>query len=235
MIEKIKSVHNPLTIIAIFAALAEIAGTIALATVSEQQQNIFIWFVMLFPTFLVSCFFLTLNFNPKVLYAPSDFRDEENFLNILNGTRKVTSNLKTIDNNIKNLRGEIHSQKLNEEKIELESNHQKLMDLLEQELLSLQNQIEKTRESAEDISSDLSLGEYPRSSLQAEILHFLSKTEEPIDVEELSNFVGRSQKSILRALERLENRGIVETVPILESGDFEKMCVQLSKSKQEKK
>ena len=35
---------------------------------------------MLFPVFLVGIFFLTLNFNHKVLYAPSDYKNEDNFL-----------------------------------------------------------------------------------------------------------------------------------------------------------
>lgn len=86
MIEKIKRINNPLTIIAIFAALAEIASTFALATLEPELQKVFIWFVMGFPTVLVVLFFLTLNFNPKVLYAPSDFKNEENFLSTFLGT-----------------------------------------------------------------------------------------------------------------------------------------------------
>lgn len=38
---------------------------------------------MLFPFALIAVFFLTLNFNHRVLYAPSDFKDEDNFVNIL--------------------------------------------------------------------------------------------------------------------------------------------------------
>jgi hypothetical protein len=85
MIEKIKPVSNPLTIIAIFAALAEVAGTVAIATVDKSLQGIFIWFVMGFPVLLVTAFFLTLNFNSRVLYAPSDFKKEELFLELTFG------------------------------------------------------------------------------------------------------------------------------------------------------
>lgn len=85
MIERMRKISNPLTIIAIFAALAEIAGTMALATVASHLQSVFLWFVMLFPCLLVILFFATLNFNPKVLYAPSDFRDEKHFLYTLSG------------------------------------------------------------------------------------------------------------------------------------------------------
>jgi hypothetical protein len=80
MLEQIKSVSNPLTIIALFAALAEVAGTVAIKLVAPELQSTFIWFVMIFPTLIVALFFITLNFNAKVLYAPSDFKDEANYL-----------------------------------------------------------------------------------------------------------------------------------------------------------
>lgn len=86
MAEKSISVNNPLTVVGIFAALAEVAGTIALGTVDKAIQATFVWFVMGFPVLLLVFFFLTLNFNPKVLYAPSDFRDERYFLSTLSGT-----------------------------------------------------------------------------------------------------------------------------------------------------
>jgi hypothetical protein len=82
MIENIKGVQNPLTIIAIFAGLAEISGTGILPFIREVNQGTYIWFLMIFPVFLVFLFFLTLNFNPKVLYSPSDFRDESNYMRI---------------------------------------------------------------------------------------------------------------------------------------------------------
>lgn len=79
MIEKIGPIKNPLTIIAVFAAISEISGTIVLPLIAPEHQSKFIWFVMLFPAMLVCLFFATLNWNHKVLYAPSDFDDENNF------------------------------------------------------------------------------------------------------------------------------------------------------------
>lgn len=79
MVEKIGTIKNPLTIIAIFAAIAEISGTIVLPFIAEANQGTYVWFLMIFPLLLVLLFFLTLNFNHKVLYAPSDFKDEGNF------------------------------------------------------------------------------------------------------------------------------------------------------------
>ncbi|MFH1302661.1 MAG: hypothetical protein ABIK07_16485, partial [Planctomycetota bacterium] len=93
MIGKIKRVHNPLTVIAIFAALAEVAITVSLATIDPSIQATFVWFVMFFPVFLVGSFFLTLNFNPKVLYSPSDFRKDETFEKLIAGTKRIDEDL----------------------------------------------------------------------------------------------------------------------------------------------
>jgi len=73
-------VSNPLTIVAIFAGTAETFATGALVVLPEPMQAIFIYFVMFFPILIVTCFFLTLIFKPQSLYAPSDFTDEEHFL-----------------------------------------------------------------------------------------------------------------------------------------------------------
>jgi hypothetical protein len=83
MIEKIKGVGNPLTIIAIFAALAEVMGTVSLRLIDKSLQPTFIWFLIIFPCLLVVLFFLTLNFNTRSIYAPSDFRDEYIFKSLM--------------------------------------------------------------------------------------------------------------------------------------------------------
>lgn len=79
MIEKIGTIKNPLTIIAIFAAIAEISGTGVLPFISYGNQGTYIWFLIIFPLLLILLFFITLNFNSKVLYAPSDFQNEDNY------------------------------------------------------------------------------------------------------------------------------------------------------------
>lgn len=83
MIEKIGHIKNPLTVIAIFAAIAEISGTTILPFIEPENQGVYVWFLMFFPIFLVGIFFLTLNLNYKVLYAPSDYKNEDNFLKSL--------------------------------------------------------------------------------------------------------------------------------------------------------
>lgn len=82
MLEKVGHIKNPLTVIAIFAAIAEISGTGILPFIEPENQKVYVWFLMLFPVFLVGVFFLTLNFNHKVLYAPSDYKDEKYFVDL---------------------------------------------------------------------------------------------------------------------------------------------------------
>jgi hypothetical protein len=83
MLEKFQAVKNPLTVIAVFAGLAEVSGTTVLPLIDKDVQHIYVWFLMFFPVILVTLFFLTLNFNHKTLYAPSDFRDDEGFFRAL--------------------------------------------------------------------------------------------------------------------------------------------------------
>ena len=74
------TIKNPLTIIAIFAGIVEISSTTVLPFIALDIQNIYIWFLIGFPTLLVVCFFITLNFNNTVLYAPSDYKEDKSFL-----------------------------------------------------------------------------------------------------------------------------------------------------------
>jgi hypothetical protein len=109
MVENLKKINNPLTIIAIFAALAEINATIALSFIAPTLQPVFIWFVIGFPTLLVLLFFITWNFNPKVMYAPTDFKHEENFLTTLRGVT-LNKSLNVNKNNIEAIQQEFKLQ-----------------------------------------------------------------------------------------------------------------------------
>lgn len=77
-------VKNPLSVIAIFASVAEISGAAVLPHVSSENQQLYIWFLMSFPFALVLLFFATLNWNHKALYAPSDYKSDESFLEGVN-------------------------------------------------------------------------------------------------------------------------------------------------------
>lgn len=79
MIEKIGHIRNPLSIVAIFAGISEISATGVLPFIDPATQRIYIWFLILFPFFLVALFFATLIFKREVLYGPSDYKNEDNF------------------------------------------------------------------------------------------------------------------------------------------------------------
>jgi hypothetical protein len=71
---------SPLSIIAIFAATIEASALASLPLLEENNQYIYTWFLIGFPPFLTLLFFVTLNFNNRALYSPSDFTDQENFI-----------------------------------------------------------------------------------------------------------------------------------------------------------
>ncbi|WP_371922254.1 MULTISPECIES: hypothetical protein [Pseudomonas] len=64
--------RSPLTIIAIFAGIIEASALASLPFLSEESQTTYTWFLVGFPFFLTVLFFLTLNFNYKSLYLPSN-------------------------------------------------------------------------------------------------------------------------------------------------------------------
>jgi len=82
LIEKVSHVKNPLTVIAIFAGLAEVSGTVVLPFLENDTQQTYVWFLMAFPCLLVLLFFITLLVKHYVLYAPSDFRDDKLFADL---------------------------------------------------------------------------------------------------------------------------------------------------------
>lgn len=87
---RFQRVENPLTIIAIFAGITEVASSACLPFLAETAQQTFVWFLVLFPFVLISAFFLTLNFNAKVLYAPGDYQDETHFLRAMHLSDSIT-------------------------------------------------------------------------------------------------------------------------------------------------
>jgi hypothetical protein len=82
MVEKIGHIKNPLTVIAIFAALAEVSGTVVLPFLDKETQHVYVWFLMCFPILLVAIFFFVLYKKHHVLYAPTDFKDDKTFTDL---------------------------------------------------------------------------------------------------------------------------------------------------------
>ncbi len=97
MIEKVGHIRNPLTVIAVFAGLAEVSGTVVLPFLDKGMQQTYVWFLMFFPFVLVMAFFLTLNFNRRALYAPSDFREEQHFVDLASAASPEAREEKLMD------------------------------------------------------------------------------------------------------------------------------------------
>lgn len=68
-----KTIINPMTLIAILASLSETSAAISLPYLDSDDRDCYVWFLIGFPVFLSLLFFLTLNFNYRALYSPSDF------------------------------------------------------------------------------------------------------------------------------------------------------------------
>ncbi len=148
MIENLKAVQNPLTVIAIFAGLSEIASTAALAAVDKDLQHIFVWFVMAFPVLLVGLFFLTLNFNPRVLYAPSDFRSDDNFLNMIAGERELSKSFQEITSQLEVAKQQILDESIKGVGAAGENEREKLKSIVNQQIELIRERVESTRDSA---------------------------------------------------------------------------------------
>jgi hypothetical protein len=81
--KQLEIIKNPLTLLAIFAGLSDVAMTGVLPFLESSIQRIFMWFVMGYPLLLVCGFFYILIWKREALYAPSDFRDDATWLSVL--------------------------------------------------------------------------------------------------------------------------------------------------------
>lgn len=86
---KIKSrITNPMTVIAIFAAISETSAAVSLPFLGNEDREFYVWFLVIFPFYLLFLFFLTLNFNHRSLYSPSDFNKDESFLKAIENSER---------------------------------------------------------------------------------------------------------------------------------------------------
>lgn len=83
-----KKIPNPMTIIAIFAVLSESSAAISLPFLADEEREIYVWFLISFPFYLLFLFFMTLNFNYRSLYAPSDFETDESFIQVIDSKER---------------------------------------------------------------------------------------------------------------------------------------------------
>ena len=221
MLEKMQRISNPLTVIGILAALAEVGATVALPTVPTEIQYVFVWFVMLFPALLVVLFFLTLNFNQKALYAPRDYRSDEPFVRLAEGASPhlaatVTSQLEEAITEIKETRllisGDVRGLDT-----QSEDERQQMAETILDRLDGLAQSIDEAREASNLIEEALgeakALGEKPTAL--SVVLKYLSESPIPPG-EEIrdsrlayeSGLSKRAVRAILRSIYLSSNRKI---------------------------
>lgn len=80
MLKNNRKITNPISIIAVFALITETSAAVSLPFLDNEDRKIYIWLLISFPFFLAFLFFITLNFNYRSLYAPSDFENDKSFL-----------------------------------------------------------------------------------------------------------------------------------------------------------
>jgi hypothetical protein len=213
-VDKIKPINNPLTIIAIFAALSEIASTVAVTLIAPELQSRFLWFVMFFPAGIVLLFFLILFFKNSVLYAPSDFKDEKNFLIALGKT--VSANLEEISQQLETAKKQILDDVVKEIGAAGEIEREKLKQAVDQRLNPVQTNVEKMELTWRNISN--------RDYLMLDKIDWNADMNTIVGV--LYSHYWQYDRS--KKIPTKELRRIVSTIPPLEYSDAMKKLVNES-------
>lgn len=85
-----------MTVIAIFAILSETSAAVTLPFLDNKDREIYVWFLISFPFYLLFLFFITLNFNHRSLYSPSDFVKDKSFLKSTDNQQRDTKRNTTL-------------------------------------------------------------------------------------------------------------------------------------------
>lgn len=191
-----KKVSNPLTIIAIFATIAE---TISGAVISlAQDEKIVVYFLVGFPVLLVILFFATLNFNSRVLYSPSDFKDDRNYLESLDSRKKRSDKYKTSIEELKGLFEPLDTNDGDGKNVDIKAVRDKIFEL------------EHTNNSQENARLFLSFKQKHQNELLIYIKEKIKNSKiSPMKVSEIEKDSSFTEQEIQVALDYLENEWIV--------------------------
>lgn len=108
-LEKAKGLtRNPLGIIGLFISLIYGFACLVLSTSlnnlnGSEERLPLIWFIILFPVLILLIFTFLVTKHHNKLYAPSDYKDEKNFLNTVVRNNEVSSDLERVNVQIKSL------------------------------------------------------------------------------------------------------------------------------------
>lgn len=84
--DKNNSFKNPLGIIGVFLVLIEAIASLVIVKshLNDFQNNVLVFFIVLFPCLVLGAFFLLVTRHHEKLYSPGDYKDERNFVNTYN-------------------------------------------------------------------------------------------------------------------------------------------------------
>ncbi|CZQ81736.1 Hypothetical protein Tpal_235 [Trichococcus palustris] len=86
----VSAVTGPLKMIAVFATSSEVIGTLVVPFINDSRnQLVLISFLIVYPAFLTSLFFFVLYNKNHVLYGPSDFSNQNDFLKLTLKTKEI--------------------------------------------------------------------------------------------------------------------------------------------------
>ncbi len=85
---------TPLGIIALaFVFIYAIAALVCSSSILiPDERKIIIWFLVLFPVFIMLIFYLLVSRHAKHLYSPGDFTSDEYFLKYASDSKKLSEN-----------------------------------------------------------------------------------------------------------------------------------------------
>ena len=203
MLEGFKKIDNPLTVIGIFAGVSEISMG-AVAALSPELRPVFLWFVVLFPPFLISLFFITLNFNHKVLYAPSDYRDDSAFVGLARAsTEDASKGLNEALEKLEAINTQLATSNL-EIKAESDGESQNLSNAIKE----ITENVADAKESVDAISFDHAT--YPDMTWgQWRIIAYLYDRVEPTPITQVATDLKISHPKLSRDTAYLREQGLL--------------------------
>jgi hypothetical protein len=83
-------IKNPMTIIALFIGLTEVALAIVFQKLPNEFKLPVIWTLVCLPTLCLLGFFTVLYFRPHHLYGPRDFKHDDSYLRLIESTQNST-------------------------------------------------------------------------------------------------------------------------------------------------
>ena len=209
MLERMKKITNPLTIVGIFAALSEVAGTVTVGLLPMEVQHLFIWFMIGFPSALVLFFFATLNFNPRVLYSPSDYSDEANFMKAVILRSKLEDKTKDVIGLIASVKDEIlkltEVQSSRQKTGEISKSQESLISKLD----GISTSVGSVINTAIDLSNQSIEDRLPKASTQARVFAYLLKKGQ-VPFNDIVAGTGLPKSNVGYALVKLTKKGVVK-------------------------